>query len=106
MGHGSDTWENGGGKGVVRNGVVYEEHNFNSKVAVELDKLLRVNGIDTLLYQQPFSPEVGLQQRTDNYNAQGVDLVWSIHANANSSSAPEGRCAIYWYSASGVKRLC
>jgi|GEM_PF-6501988 len=33
IGHGSDTWSSGGGKGVVVKGKVYEEHNFNSIVA-------------------------------------------------------------------------
>ncbi|SDJ82737.1 N-acetylmuramoyl-L-alanine amidase [Sediminibacillus albus] len=105
IGHGSNTWENGGGKGVVRNGIVYEEHDFNSLVAQELDRLLNYNGISTLLYQQPFSPEVGLTQRTNYYNSQNVDLVWSIHANASSSTSAEGRCAFYWYTSSAARRL-
>ncbi|WP_371069149.1 N-acetylmuramoyl-L-alanine amidase [Sediminibacillus sp. JSM 1682029] len=105
IGHGADTYDRTGGKGVVVDGKVYEEHDFNSLVGQELDKLLRANNIDTLMIQEPFSPEVGLTQRTNYYNKQDVDLVWSIHANASSSKDASGRCAFYWHTAEDSKRL-
>ncbi|WP_153465156.1 N-acetylmuramoyl-L-alanine amidase family protein [Sediminibacillus terrae] len=104
IGHGSDTYNRTGGKGVRKNGKVYEEHDFNSLVAQELDKLLQANNIDTLMVQEPFSSEVGLTERTNYYNEKGVDLVWSIHANAGGKDA-SGRCAFYWYTAEDSKRL-
>ena len=105
IGHGSDTFERTGGKGLYVNGKKYEEHDFNSKVAVELDELLRANGFKTVMKQKPFSPEVYLTDRTNYYNAKGVDLVWSIHANANSKDEVEGRCAFYWNTSEDAKRL-
>jgi N-acetylmuramoyl-L-alanine amidase len=103
IGHGSNTWETGGGKGVRRNGKVYEEHDFNSKLAIELDKHLIRNGIDVVEIQKPFSPEVSLTERTDYYNQLNVDLVWSLHANAGVSSA-SGICAFYWHDHEQSKR--
>ena len=105
IGHGSDTFERTGGKGLYVNGKKYEEHDFNSKVAVELDELLRANGFETVMKQKPFSPEVYLTARTNYYNAKVVDLVWSIHANANSKDEVEGRCAFYWNTSEDAKRL-
>jgi N-acetylmuramoyl-L-alanine amidase len=103
IGHGTNTWERDGGKGVRVNGVVYEEHDFNSKLAVELDKHLKRNGIDIVEIQKPFSPEVSLTERTNYYNRLNVDLVWSLHANAGASNA-KGICAFYWHDHEQSKR--
>lgn len=104
IGHGSDTYERTGGKGVVVNGVKYEEHDFNSKVGIELDKLLKANGFETMFGQPPNSKEVPLIERTDLYNKLKVDLVWSIHANAGSKNA-HGFCSFYWYTAENAHKL-
>jgi N-acetylmuramoyl-L-alanine amidase len=94
IGHGRDTWENGGGKGVKVNGKVYEEHDFNSKVVLEIEKHLKRNDIQVKMIQKPFTNDVPLTTRTNYYNRENVDLVWSIHANAGASS---GICSFYWH---------
>ncbi|RFA36240.1 hypothetical protein CAI16_05480 [Virgibacillus dokdonensis] len=103
IGHGSNTFPPS--KGVYKNGKEYAEHDFNSKVGVELNKLLKHNGFKTIMKQKPFSPDVGLTTRTNYYNAKGVDLVWSIHANANGNKNVGGRCAFYWHTAKDSKKL-
>ncbi|MYL44575.1 hypothetical protein GLV94_02865 [Virgibacillus halodenitrificans] len=103
IGHGSNTFPPS--KGVYNNGKAYHEHEFNAKVAIELDKLLKHNGFITVMKQKPFKADVPLRTRTDYYNSIGVDLVWSIHANANSNDHVEGRCAFYWVTSKGGKRL-
>ncbi|MCG1029327.1 N-acetylmuramoyl-L-alanine amidase [Virgibacillus halodenitrificans] len=103
IGHGSNTFPPS--KGVYVNGKGYHEHEFNAKTAVELDKLLKHNGFRTVMKQKPFRADVSLTTRTNYYNSIGVDLVWSIHANANSNKHVEGRCAFYWYSSKNAKRL-
>ncbi|MGG4180783.1 N-acetylmuramoyl-L-alanine amidase [Virgibacillus pantothenticus] len=103
IGHGSDTFPPS--KGVYKNGKGYAEHDFNSKVGVELDKLLKHNGFKTLMKQKPFAPDVPLITRTNYYNAKGVDLVYSLHANYNGSPDVNGRCVFYWHTANDAKKL-
>ncbi|MBS7428225.1 N-acetylmuramoyl-L-alanine amidase [Virgibacillus sp. 6R] len=103
IGHGSNTFPPS--KGVYKNGKGYAEHDFNSKLGVELDKLLKHNGFKTLMKQKPFSPDVGLTTRTNYYNAKGVDLVYSLHANYNGSPDVNGRCVFYWHTANDAKKL-
>jgi N-acetylmuramoyl-L-alanine amidase len=104
IGHGSDTWERGGGKGVKKNGVVYEEHTANSDVAQRVLKILEAHGLKVWLPQKPMSKEVPLAKRTNEANRLGVKLYWSIHFNAGSPSA-SGVCAFYWYTAKEAKKL-
>ncbi|MGA4519261.1 N-acetylmuramoyl-L-alanine amidase [Solibacillus silvestris] len=101
IGHGTNT----SGKGVTVGGKFYKEHTFNSAVGVELDKLLRHNGFNTIMYQKPNAPEVKLSTRTSYYNSKNVDLVWSIHADANSNKDAKGRYAFYWHDNNDSKRL-
>src|SRR5690625_3588711 len=103
IGHGSNTFPPS--KGVTRGGKGYAEHTFNSKLAVELDKRLRSIGFKTILYQKPFSKDIPLTQRTNYYNAQKVDLVFSIHANANGNPKVNGRCVFYWGTSAQSKKL-
>ncbi|KGX87998.1 N-acetylmuramoyl-L-alanine amidase family protein [Pontibacillus litoralis] len=103
IGHGSNTFPPS--KGVYKNGKEYAEHDFNSKLGVELDKLLKHNGFKMLMKQKPFSPDVGLTTRTNYYNAKGVDLVYSLHANYNVNSDVNGRCVFYWHTANDAKEL-
>lgn len=104
IGHGNNTFELKKSKFVIVNGIKYEEHDFNSKVGVELDKILRRHGFKTLLYQQPNSPEISLTQRINYYNSLKVDLVCSIHANAGTSTA-KGLAAFYWHTSKESKKL-
>lgn len=62
-------------------------------------------GFKTVLYQKPNSKDIPLAQRTSYYNAQKVDLVYSIHANANGDSNVNGRCVFYWGTSAKSKRL-
>ena len=105
IGHGTDTWESGGGKGVVKNGRVYEEHNFNSKIAIATKALLEAQGHKvTYGIQQPNSKDMPLSARTNKFNAVGVDFVISMHANAGEESV-DGRCVFYWHDHSASKKL-
>lgn len=105
IGHGSNTFPSQG-KGVFKNNIGYSEHGFNSKVAIKLKEKLEASGIKvTYGLQQPNSPDVGLTRRTNWFNANKVDVVVSIHANASSNPAVNGRCAFYWHTSSKGKRL-
>lgn len=105
IGHGSNTFPSNG-KGVYRGGQGYAEHDFNSKLGVALKGLLEVQGHKvTFGAQQPFAADVPLTRRTDTFNSLGVDLVISIHANANSNEAIEGRCVFYWHNHPQSKSL-
>jgi N-acetylmuramoyl-L-alanine amidase len=101
IGHGIDTFPPD--KGVYRDGKGYAEHNFNSKLAIEIEKHLKQNGFKVIKIQQPFSKDVPLKTRTDFYNEQGVDIVWSLHANAGTEGA-KGVCAFYWHDHGPSKR--
>ena len=82
IGHGANTWESGGGKGVKTGGVVYEEHTFNSIVARKLKALLEKSGHKvTYGVQQPMANDTSLASRTNRFNAEKVDILISIHAN-------------------------
>ena len=104
IGHGSNTFPNHG-KGVYRNGKGYAEHTFNSILAVKLKAKLEGSGF-TVVYgpQKPNSPDVPLRTRTDWYNANNIDLVVSVHANAGVASA-SGRCVFYWNTSAQGKKV-
>jgi LysM repeat protein/N-acetylmuramoyl-L-alanine amidase len=104
IGHGVDTWEKGGGKGVRKNGRVYEEHDANVHLALKVKKLVEAHGIKVTLVQPPNAKDVPLKTRTDKANALGVVLYWSIHHNAGAPSA-SGACAFYWHTSSVGKKL-
>lgn len=94
IGHGSDTWSSGGGKGVYTGGKTYEEHNFNSIVGKKLKVMLEKSGHKvTFGVQQPNSPDTSLRARTNYFNAQKVDIMVSIHANWIGS---------FWNSTNGI----
>lgn len=103
IGHGSNTFP--GGKGVYKNGKGYAEHDFNSKLVIVIDKLLKASGVKTVIYQKPYKRDIGLTTRTNYYNRKKVDLVYSIHANASSDSNANGRCVFYWHTAKDSKKL-
>src|SRR5699024_1410408 len=103
IGHGSNTFPPS--KGVYKNGKGYAEHDFNAKLVMAIDPLLKSNGVKTIIYQKPNKPDISLIQRTNYYNAKGVDLVYSIHANYADSSAANGRCVFYWHTAKDSKKL-
>lgn len=94
-GHGSDTWENGGGKGVRHNKKVYEEHEFNADVGERIRKILEAHGVKVVVTQPPNKKDVDLEDRTNKANRLGVDAFVSLHANAGVSSA-SGACVFAW----------
>lgn len=104
IGHGENTWEVTGGKGVVVDGKAYEEHHFNADVTMRTKAILEAHGVKVWLPQQPYKPDRNLQSRTDEANRRGVDLYWSTHANAGIRDA-RGSCAFYWHTAEESKQL-
>lgn len=95
IGHGTNTWESGGGKGVRKNGKVYEEHTANSDVGERVIKILKAHGLRVHVPQKPMSREVPLYERIAEANRLGVKLYWSSHFNAGVPEA-RGVCAFYW----------
>lgn len=102
IGHGSNTYPPS--KGVKVGGELYAEHTFNASVAIELEKLLKVNGVDVYMAQKPFAQDVNLNNRTDAYEKQKVDMIYSIHANAGASSA-KGVGVFYWHKNNNGEKL-
>ncbi|MGJ9460277.1 N-acetylmuramoyl-L-alanine amidase family protein [Oceanobacillus sp. CF4.6] len=100
-GHGNKTFPPS--KGVYKVGKAYHEHNFNSRLGLAIKELLIYNGFKIVEGQKPYSAETGLTTRTNLYNSKKVDLVWSIHANAGTSSV-NGRCAFYWHTSPEGKK--
>lgn len=96
IGHGENTYEESGSKGVRKNGRVYEEHDANCHLAMKVKKLVEAHGIKVTLVQPPHGRDVPLRVRTNKANSLGVDLYWSIHHNAGVSSA-RGACSFYWH---------
>lgn len=95
IGHGSNTRISGGGKAVYKNGKWHEEHNFNSIVAKKLRDILVKQGHKvTFGVQQPNSPETSLSARTNRFNAEKVDILVSVHANA--TSGPTNGIAVFY----------
>lgn len=104
IGHGSDTYDRTGGKGVVHNGRVYEEHDANSDTTLRTKEMLEAHGIDVWLPQPAYAPEVWLTERTNEANRRGVDLYWSTHYNAGIPAA-HGVCSFYWYTSDAARKL-
>src|SRR5699024_5104664 len=104
IGHGKNTFPSNG-KGVYKNGKGYAEYDFNQRVAKLLyNMLIRVGHV--VILGQPFdSNDVPLTTRTNKYNAAGVDLVVSIHADANNSDKANGRYYFYWHTDTKGKKL-
>lgn len=91
IGHGKNSPARGGSGGWTG-----DEHIFNSKVAVRTKALLEGMGHKvTFGVQNPNSNEVGLAPRTSYFNAQKVDVLVSIHANAHSNRSVNGLSAFY-----------
>lgn len=102
-GHGNNTFPPD--KGVYIDSKGYAEHDFNAKLGLKVKALLEANGHTVIEGQGAYEPDVPLIQRTNLYNRENVDLVWSIHANANGNNGVEGRCAFYWHTADDSKQL-
>ena len=103
IGHGSNTFPPS--KGVYKGGKGYAENDFNAKLVLEIDKLLKSNGVKTIIYQKPYENDINLTTRTNYYNNKKVDLVYSIHANYSSDSNANGRCVFYWHNSKQSKKV-
>ena len=93
-GHGYDTYERTGGKGVVRNGKPYEEHTANADIGDRVIPVLRAHGLSVLDIQPSMQAEVRLNDRMTIANRKGAKLYWSTHFNAGSKNV-KGVCAFY-----------
>lgn len=102
-GHGSNTFPPS--KGVYKDGIPFHEHSFNATLGLKIKRLLEASGHTVIEAQPAFKPEVSLLSRTRLYNRRAVDIVVSIHANANSNDHVDGICAFYWHSSVAGKRL-
>jgi N-acetylmuramoyl-L-alanine amidase len=103
-GHGSNTWENGGGKGVRKNNKVYEEHDFNSDVGTRVKKILEAHGVKVYESQPAGGYDRSLTSRTNLYFKVNADMLISFHANAGVASA-SGACVFAWKGASNSNRM-
>jgi N-acetylmuramoyl-L-alanine amidase len=101
-GHGEDTYERTGGKGVRHGGKVYEEHHFNADVIKHAKKQLRQHGFDVWFTQSPNEREIPLIERTNEANRLGADLFVSVHANAGGGS---GACSFAWHTSDDAKKF-
>lgn len=99
-GHGTDTFPPS--KGVYNGGKAYHEHDFNTKLGLKVKDLLKKQGHTIIEGQPAQKKDVPLITRTNLYNREKVDLVWSIHANAGGGT---GRCAFYWGTSAQSKKL-
>ncbi|MBM7598065.1 N-acetylmuramoyl-L-alanine amidase/peptidoglycan hydrolase-like protein with peptidoglycan-binding domain [Virgibacillus halotolerans] len=100
IGHGSNTFPPS--KGVYNGGKGYAEHSFNAKLGMRIKDILEANGVKVILGQQPNKADVPLTTRTNLYNRENVDVVFSVHANAGGGT---GRCAFYWGTSNESKKL-
>lgn len=96
FGHGRDTWENGGGKGVRHNGKVYEEHDANVRVGLKVIAILKEHGVSVEMSQAPHGLDSSLTSRTnDAKNSKGCKVFISNHHNAGSRGV-KGACVFAW----------
>lgn len=110
IGHGSDTFP-ARGKGIyLPDGSVFEEHDFNSEVAMRAKELAEYNGFEVLLPQQPHSPEVPLNTRSawinQEHRKKPILCLMSFHANASTSNPnATGWGVFHWYTSRKGKQL-
>jgi N-acetylmuramoyl-L-alanine amidase len=111
IGHGPDTFDRTGGKGIIVNGEVFEEHTANANVGVRMKKIIEDHGIDVYFTQSPNEPEVSASDRIDfatkigkQYGYENVIFI-SIHFNANSNKEVKGACAFYWHTSEKAKAI-
>jgi N-acetylmuramoyl-L-alanine amidase len=111
IGHGSDTFERTGGKGLYYNGETFEEHHANANVGKRLKKILLNHDIDVYFTQPPNEKEVPASERIafaekigKQYGHENVVFI-SIHFNANSNENVKGACAFYWHTSEKAKTV-
>lgn len=95
FGHGRNTWASGGGKGVRKNGVVYQEFDANQDVGLQVEAILKAHGVSTVLTQPANANDVGLASRVATARRNKVKVLFEIHFNAGVASA-RGACVFAW----------
>lgn len=108
VGHGTNTFPPS--KGIyLPNGEVFEEHDFNSEVGIEVKKLAQHNDFQVVYSQQPNSKEVPLRTRIKNINREHKKdpfvAIISIHANYSSNKSANGHSVFHWISSKKGKEL-
>jgi N-acetylmuramoyl-L-alanine amidase len=101
IGHGSNTYKEKHSKGVPG----LEEHDFNSAVGIYAKELAEHNGFEVYFPQPPHERDIDLTTRTNNAREEKVDMLISIHADANSNKDANGHWVFYWHSDDNSKRL-
>ncbi len=102
IGHGRDTFRKRHAKGIIKpNGRVFEEHQFNSDVAIKIKEKLEKLGVEVEWLQRPHSKEISLRERVKYINARHkekpYDLLISLHANASNDGTANGYGVFYWH---------
>ena len=89
------------------NGVAsMSEFDFNSAVGKYAKELAELNGFQTVLPQTiDGKKSIKLQDRTDLFIKEKVDLAFDIHADANASSNVRGHWVFYWHNDEESKKL-
>ncbi|MCF8018202.1 MAG: phosphodiester glycosidase family protein [Vallitaleaceae bacterium] len=99
IGHSEDTYELTGGKGVkMPDGVAFEEFHFNVDIGRKLTKLLLDDGRFDVYLAQPLdhiTPEVDINRRSNFYDDNACEFIFSIHGDAHSSTDANGKTAFY-----------
>lgn len=103
IGHRDHTFPNVG-KGVFKDGKGYAEFDFNQKLGLRIKEILEAHAIEVVMQPNYASRKENLTERTNFFNAQKVDILVSIHANAGVASA-HGRCMFYWHTSTNGKKL-
>lgn len=116
-GHNEHTWEDTGGKGIIKpNGEVFEEFHFNKSVVEKLMKIVDYNNkyifkydmIDFVLLNKDlgdYRSTLREKINTEREMIPSADLVFSVHANANSNTSIKGSWTFYWGTSTKGKRL-
>ncbi len=110
IGHGSDTYRKKHSKGIVKpNGEIFEEHQFNSDVAIKIKEKLEKLGVEVDWLQKPHSKEISLRDRVKYINAMHkenpYDLLISLHANASNDGKANGYGVFYWHTNSKGRKF-
>lgn len=99
IGHGRNTYPPN--KGVPS----MPEFEFNNAVAKVAKPLLESYGIEVVMAQPFDANDVPLRTRSNLYNSENVDIVMSIHADANPNSSARGFWPFHWHTSSNGRRL-
>lgn len=104
VGHDEKTFESTGGKGVIVNGIEYEEYDANRDVGSRVISILREHGLKVFDIQKSLPNGHSINERVAKANRIGAKLYWSSHFNAGDPDA-KGVCAFFWHSNNTTQAL-